>query len=381
MALCRRFGISPATGYRWLKRVTKEGLERATARVGRPGGAQGRRRLCWQDQVLSLRERHPTWGPRKLLVLLRRQHRRAKLPSERTVCRLLLAAGRVPRRQQRCRPGPILPAGRGTKPRCSNQVWTIDFKGHFHTGDGALCRPLTVRDLFSRYLLLCEQVAEPSERAVRRALLPCFRRYGLPRVIRVDNGGPFAGVGALGLSSLSVWWLRLGIAVEFTRPGKPQDNGAHEQMHRVLKAETARPPQANLPAQARALKSFQRRYNEQRPHEALGQRTPAQVYRPGTRAYAPPAPCQYPQRWEVRRVSSGGYTKWLGRVRLIGRAFTHEQIGLKPTKDPTAQAGSRVVEVYLGPQLIGTLHSGDAAGLRPAQWKRASAPQPIPKVS
>ena len=172
----------------------------------------------------------------------------------------------------------------------------MDFKGHFRVGSGQRCQPLTVRDEYSRYLLVVEHQDALSEELVRARTLLAFRRYGRPKAIRVDNGAPFGGRGALGLTRLSVWWHRLGIEVQFIRRAKPQDNGAHEQMHKVLKAETARPAAASLAAQQRRLDRWRRLYNEQRPHESLDDCSPAQIYRHSRRRYRgdPPAGARVP---------------------------------------------------------------------------------------
>ena len=170
---------------------------------------------------------------------------------------------------------------------------------------------------------------------------------------------------------MSVWWWRLGIAVEFTRPGHPQDNGAHEQMHRVLKRETAQPPAATLRAQAARFTKFVRHYNEERWHEALGQRTPASCYRPNPRPYRPPAPLVYPKAWPTRRVMIGGRVFWQGRARVIGRAFQGEWLGFKARPQPGPKdAPPRVVEVYLGSLLLGELHADDPGGLRAVRWRK-----------
>jgi hypothetical protein len=203
----------------------------------------------------------------------------------------------------------------------------------------------------------------------------------LPKVIRVDNGAPFGGRGALGLTRLSVWWLRLGIEVEFTRPAKPQDNGAHEQMHRVLKAETASPPAATLALQAKRFEQFRRCYNDERPHQGIELQLPSALYRPRRRGYREPKALQYPASYEVKRVKSGGRIRWHGRERLIGRAFAGQEIGLKPLAQTGADGmgqglevteveggATAAAEVYLGEQLIGVLRVTDEGGMRPAQW-------------
>jgi transposase InsO family protein len=261
--------------------------------------------------------------------------------------------------------------------RC-NEVWTIDFKGHFRTGDGRRCDPLTLRDLHSRFVLLIKHVAAQSEAAVRLEMKACFARYGLPRVLRMDNGAPFGNRGPRGLSRLSVWWLRLGIEVEFTRPARPQDNGGHEQMHRVLKERTAQPPAATLAQQGRRLEAFRREYNEERPHESLAMRCPAHCYRSSRRVYREPAALRYPALWQPVRVMVGGRIFWQGRVRVIGRAFQKEIIGLKPTRGGPKSSGE-VVEVYLGKLLLGQLHANDAGGLRAVRWRPREAKPSKPR--
>jgi putative transposase len=270
----------------------------------------------------------------------------------------------VKKPQRRARRGPVLPWRGLHAPKGCNELWTIDFKGWFRTGDGRRCEPLTVRDLFSRFVLAVVLLPNQSDAAVRRAMRQVFRRYGLPKVIRVDNGAPFGGKGALGLSRLSAWWLRLGIAVEFVRPAHPQDNGAHEQMHRVLRADVATPPAPSLAAQKRRITFWIDCYNHKRPHEALGQRVPAQIYWPSNRPVPEQLPpMSYPCAWDRRRVRNRGHIKWQGRERFVGRAFVGELVGLKRTTEG-------VHEVYLDSHLIGLLYDRDLAGMRPASIAR-----------
>jgi transposase InsO family protein len=368
--LCGRFGISRMSGYRWVAHFEAGGRADLADRARGPKPKEaGERTRRWREAVLALRHQHRYWGAKKIRAQLVRQHPRARLPSERTIARMLRERGLVAIRKRRRQPGPLVPALIRTEPERCNGVWTVDFKGHFKTGDGTLCRPLTVRDLYSRYLLLVEHVEQPSDGAVRKAMEPCFRRCGLPRVIRVDNGAPFASSGgALNLSALSVWWTRLGIGVEFTRRGKPQDNGAHEQMHRVLKQETARPPARTLAEQGERMRDFVTDYNEVRPHQALAMRRPAEIYRKSPRIYAAPCALNYRATWQTRRVTTQGVIKWAGRIWHIGRAFARERIGLKSILGP-AQA-PQVVDVYLGRQLIGQLHRDELSGMRPAQRRK-----------
>ena len=198
-------------------------------------------------------------------------------------------------------------------------------------------------------------------------------KWGLPKIIRVDNGGPFASVGAAGLSRLSAWWTVLGIGVEFIAPGHPEQNGAHEQMHGVLKAETTRPVSTTKRAQQRRMNRWLGIYNQQRPHEALGQRTPAERYRRSGREYRQAKQPVYPAYWETRRVRSNGQIRWQGRLRFAGEAFVGWRLGLKPL-----QGGNR--EVYLGSVLVGELRASDAGGLRPTAYVRQRPTNPTQKV-
>jgi putative transposase len=227
---------------------------------------------------------------------------------------------------------------------------------------------LTVRDLHSRFILLIKHVPAQREAAVRRALRACFMRYGLPVAMRADNGAPFGSRGPRGLSRLSVWWLKLGIEVEFSRPARPQDNGAHEQMHRILKERTTQPPAPTLAAQSRRMAQFQREYNEDRPHEARRMRCPQECYRPSGRRYREPHPHRYPKPWSTARVMIGGRIIWQGRTRVIGRAYEKEIIGLKPRPGGPKSSG-KVVEVYWGKLLLGELHTNDSGGIRAARWR------------
>jgi len=358
--LCREFGISRRTGYKWVTRYRATGFEGLRERSRRPGHCARSKPAHWKKRVIELRKRRPHWGARKLHWRLRQLHPRARLPSVRTIHRWLLQSGLVLRRQRRARPGPPVPYAGLTHPMRLHQVWTVDFKGWFRTRDGQRQEPLSVREAHRRYLLELRLLDDQSDEAVRRAMTKVFRREGLPRIIRVDNGVPFAGKGALGLTRLSVWWLCLGIRVEFTRRARPGDNAAHEQMHSRYQAEVACKPLSNRKAQQRRTDAWRHDYNHHRPHEALGQRTPAHFYKPSPR----PLPQRlraprYPQTWLSRRVRPHGDIKWKGQLRFIGRAFVGQSVGLK--------ALSAVHwAVHLGSLLIGELHSNDQTGMRPS---------------
>jgi putative transposase len=355
-AICRRHGISRQTGYKWWRRFKRFGRAGLRERSRRPHRLAGQWPRWCHQVVQALRRRRRSWGAKKLCWALRQRFPRRRLPCPRTLERWLPPRVTVARRRR----GPVLVAMVRRRADRPNAVWTLDFKGWFRTADGTRIEPLTVRDLHSRYVLLVRHLAGTSDRQGREALAGVFRQSGLPGCIRTDNGPPFGGNGALGLSTLSVWLLRLGVQIEFTRPAQPQDNGAHEQMHRVLKAETARPPAATAAAQHQRFQRWRRVYNQERPHEALGMRVPADLYRPSSRALPSRLPeWGYPRALPRRRVSSGGWIGWRGRRRLIGRAFAGERIALRPLGPMHA--------VWLGPHLLGHLHPDDPGGLRPAR--------------
>jgi transposase len=361
--LYHRFGFCRALAYKLWARYQGGGWGAlAEAKRGpRQRGGQWRK---WTPVVLALRKREPSWGPKKLRYTLAKEFGRQRLPSLRTMARMLQAAGcSRPHKPA----GPSLPRPELTQPRRCNEVWTIDFKGHFYTEDGARCLPLTVRDLHSRFLLLVQHVV-PSQRAIQRALRRLFRRHGVPQVLRVDNGKPFGGEGARGLTALSVWWIRLGIQVEFILPRQPQENGAHEQMHAVLKAQTARPPAPNLRAQAARFRAFRAWYNERRMHERHA-KPPAEIYRAKPGLVPQIRPLHYPAGWIRKRVSDRGLIRWAGRVRMIGRAFRDEYVGLEIIARPKTPKGL-AVRVYLGSMLLGELHAADRGGLRAARYRR-----------
>lgn len=368
-AICHAFNISRKTGYKWRRRFQQAGGPGLQDRSRKPM----RLRHCaphWRQRLLALRRQRPTWGARKLHWALRQGWPRARLPTVRTLHQWLLAAGLVRVGQQRARRGPVRIRPKKVPARRPNDVWTVDFKGPIRTGDRTWLEPLTVRDLAARYSLAIRHLGAMDETHVRRAMQRVFRRHGLPRAIQVDNGPPFGGQGPLGLTRLSVWWLRLGIQVQFGRPACPQDNAAHEQWHSVLKAETARPPAATARAQQARFDRFLTDYNEQRPHESLGMRTPAELYRPSQRRWLPRLPSsRYPSSWPRLLVGPKGCVWWAHRQRLIGRAFAQQSIGLRP-------AGAGQWRVYLDRRLLGLLVAGDRAGLRPVQWRRPSPARP-----
>jgi putative transposase len=238
-----------------------------------------------------------------------------------------------------------------------NDVWTVDFKGWFRTANGQRVCALTVRDLATRYVLVIQHVERGTERRLRAIFTRLFKRYGLPRAIRSDNGPPFGGEGPRGWTSLSVWWAQLGIEVEHGRPACPQDNAEHEQMHQVLHKETATPAAPTRAAQQRRFDRWRNTYNRWRPHQSLGMHPPIAMYRRSTR-------CLQLQTWpthhpecETKQTDPRGRIHWRSHPRHIGRAFANQIVALK-----TVRRG--VVEVYFGPHLLGELHANDSRGIR-----------------
>jgi len=363
--LCREAGISRKTGFKWLSRFQAFGGPGLHDCSRRPKSSPHRTPARWRKAIAQVRRTHPHWGSKKIHAHLRQKHPRARLPKARTITQWLHRLGLARRRRVWARRGPQLPHRALTIPQASNDVWTVDFKGWFRTLDGQRVDPLTVRDLFSRFILgirLLPQRHEP----VRLYFQGLFAGYGQPKVIRVDHGAPFAGDGALDLSRLSAWWLRLGIAVEFTGRARPQDNGAHEQMHRVYQAELASPPAATPRGQQWRTTRWIAYYNQERPHEALDQRVPAALYRKSRRRFrGRMLQPTYPHAWLKRRVTASGYIRWRRRLRVIGRAFGGQDVGFKPL-------AAGVHEVYFERHLIGLLVDTDPGGLRPAQWSKAA---------
>ena len=322
--LSRTYGISCKTGHKWVQRFLAGGVaaleDRSHARQDRAGRVPAE----MERRLRAARRVHPTWGPKKLRAWLAAAEPGTDWPAESTIGEVLRRAGLTQPRAQ-----PKRPAARPAAPEVPNALWTIDYKGQFRTGDGVWLYPLTVQDAHSRYLLGCAGHRRVSGPATRATLQKVFREHGLPERLRSDNGSPFASVGAGRLSKLAAWWLKLGIELERIQPGKPQQNGRHERMHRVLKAETARPPAANRRRQQERFDRFRDEYNLVRPHEALAQRTPASAHARSAREYPERVPDpEYPLHWERRRVRRDGSLKFQGRQPHLSEALAGEAVGL-----------------------------------------------------
>jgi transposase InsO family protein len=330
--LCDRYGISRKTGYKWIHRYATAGVAGLTERSSRPRHSPQATAATVVRAIVELRKRYPTWGGKKILAVLREREPTWTLPAVSTANDVLKHAGLVvARRHRRPRGHPGYLARPVTAP---NQVWTADFKGQFRTRDARLCYPLTICDAFSRFVVRCDALVAPTTADTIQRFRRAFAEYGLPERIRTDNGEPFAAASLGRLSRLSVWWIRLGIHPELIAPASPQQNGAHERMHRTLKAETTRPPAAHRQAQQQRFRTFRQRYNVDRPHETLGQQPPARLYTASSRPLPTAlAPLVYPGHWEVRRVHHPGAMSWHSRNIVISTVLLGEEIGLEPIDD------------------------------------------------
>jgi len=343
--ICERFGVSRAKGYKWLRRYNEHG----------PAGLEDLRPVAHSiphrtadavvDRVVAMRKAHPFDGPRKLRARLLTLDPSLPVPAASTIGEILDRYGLIRPRRARLRvpphPSPLEP--------CShpNDLWCVDFKGHFACGDGTRCYPLTISDAASRYLIQCEAMTEPREGPVRPHFERAFREFGLPDRIRSDNGPPFASKAIGGLSRLSVWWIQLGIVPERIEPGQPQQNGRHERMHRTLKEQTASPPMPTIADQQRCFDRFRHDYNDHRPHEALSMTPPASHYEPSLRPMPdrPRAP-EYGDELTVRQVAPNGRISWKGSSLRLTRLLVGQPVGLKAIDNDEW-------ELFYGPLLIG----------------------------
>ncbi len=343
--LCRRFDISRKTAYKWLERWEQEGPPGLADRSSRPHSCAHATPRLIVEAVVALRRRHPLSSAKKICWYLERQHPEWPLPSRGTIHNVLRRHNLVPRRRRsprRWHPG--RPTSLASGP---NSLWTADFKGQFRLGSGAYCYPLTLQDTSTRFLLTCHGLPAPTIEATQPLFERAFRAYGLPERIRTDNGAPFAS-NALGrLSRLSVWFVQLRIWPEFIEPGKPHQNGRHENMHGTLKKHTARPPERSFAAQQRRFDAFRREFNTVRPHEALTGAVPADHYRRSSRPLPRHLePLTYPGHFEVRYVSRNGGIRWNKRWVCVSHLLMEQHVGLEAIDDS-------LWNVYFGPIWLG----------------------------
>ncbi len=351
--LCRDLGISRKTGYKYLERYEAEGLDGLKDRSHAAHHQPNKTRSLITELIIEERQKHPSWGPVTLLARLAGRYPQVKdWPAVSTVGEILKREGLIqPRRKRRQVPLKLHPLSHAEKP---NDLWCIDFKGHFTVANGRRCDPLTISDAVSRYLLACQSVQKTDSVNVQKAFERVFHEFGMPVAIRSDNGPPFASRGLAGLTPLAVWLLKLGIHLERIEPGKPYQNGRHERMHLTLKQHTALPPRSSLQAQQKAFDEFRKEYNEVRPHHALDLKTPAAVHEISNREFPKRIePVEYWTNMETFTVSDEGNIRYgTHRVFLApslrGENIALEEISERHRRIRFAGAALGVLDVYTG---------------------------------
>ncbi len=335
--LCSYYGISRKTGYKWLDRYRQGGIEALDNHSRAPHNHPHEISPQVKESILAIKKRFSKWGAPKIRSRLERIHPNwSSYPAVSTIGLFLHKQGLTSSRKRRRKATPTeLPLTSGLY---SNQVWCADFKGHFKTGDGSRCNPLTVSDHASRYLLCCRHLERMSYELVKMRFERVFREHGLPEVIRTDNGIPFSSHGLGGLSRLSYWWIRLGIHPERIEPGHPEQNGRHERMHKTLKDHTARPPAKTLKQQQRWFNEFCAEYNEHRPHEALDMCTPSQCYSGSIREFPSRlSQVSYPDYTQIRRVYPHGDIMYFGKRLFVTESLRGEYVGIEQIDEDASQ--------------------------------------------
>jgi transposase InsO family protein len=331
--LCQEFGISRKTGYKFWERYQAQGLDGLRDASRAPKRSPRKTSAELEQLLIEARKAHPNWGAKTLRDVLQREHQELRIPCAWTIGGILKRHGLTKTRRRSPSRHPF-PSGL-TSPQAPNDVWAMDYKGQFRLGSGKYCYPLTASDLLSRYLLATEALESTDHDGAREVCERVFREYGLPLVIRTDNGPPFATQGLASLSKLSAWWMRLGIVHERIEPAHPEQNGIHERMHRTLKAETTRPARANMLAQQERFDEFRTEFNERRPHQALEMKRPAEVYQHSERPLPDPLPdLTYPLHDDVLVVSKAGHIR-LPRARsvFISAALAGHAVGVRERVD------------------------------------------------
>jgi putative transposase len=361
--LCIAFGVSEKTGHKWISRFRVEGDAGLADRPHAPHTVPHRVPLDVRRDITKLREKHPTWGPRKLRAVLDRRSPRISWPAASTIGELLRSEGLVRSRKRR-RQSFGLPIDAGlTVASAPNEVWTTDFKGEFRLRSGPYCYPLTVLDQKSRFLIGTTALTSTATIPSRIVFERHFDEFGLPLVIRSDNGSPFASGNSIGhLSALSVWWIRLGIRPERIQPAHPQQNGQHERMHKTLKAEATRPSSESFIEQQQRFEQFRFEYNNDRPHEALNQTTPASCYTKSPRKYSSHLPeFSYPPQCDVRVVGSNGMACFQGKYFFLTTALSRYEVGFEEADDD-------LWTVSFGPLSLGSYDSTSNTFIEDVQW-------------
>ncbi len=332
--LCQEYGISRKTGYKFRDRYLAHGVRGLVDMSKRPQYHPHRTQDTTEKLIVKLRKIKPTWGPKKLRARLALDNPGIQIPSVSTIDAILNRYGVVKQPTKRKRYNRAQPTGPLHQSHAPNEIWCVDFKGQFRLGNRTYCYPLTITDHYSRFILGCEALESTATDAVWSSFERVFQCYGLPRVIRSDNGVPFSSRSMNGWSQLSVWWLRLGIDLERIEPGHPEQNGRHERMHWTLKREATRPASPSLFHQQARFDHFRHEFNHYRPHEALNMRMPSAFYTKSDRAYPKELPeLDYPLHDIVRTVHDCGTVHIQKRIKFyLSAALAGEELGLKEIK-------------------------------------------------
>jgi transposase InsO family protein len=330
--LSTKFSVSRKTIYKWINRYFDEGVggleEKSRAAHNHPNET-GSEKI---DRIVDYKLNHRTWGPKKIIDCLKKKYPEETWPSASTAGDWLkkkdLVKNRKPRKHVHQYQDHFIEC---TKP---NDVWSADYKGQFYTRDKKVCYPLTVTDNYSRYLIACDGLEGPRYFETKACFERIFREYGLPDAIRTDNGVPFAGLSIGGLSRLSIWWIQLGIIPERIKPGKPQQNGRHERMHRTLKGDTINPETKDIIDQQKKFDFFRIEYNTDRPHESIGMKRPGELYKRSNRSFPDSIkPIEYPDNFQIRCVKSCGQISFEGNRYYVSEMLFGDKVGLKEISD------------------------------------------------
>jgi putative transposase len=362
-SVCRRYGVSRKTGYKWLARHAAGGLVALESRPPVALHPAGRVALELEDLIVELRREY-LWGPKKLRVLLAPRWS-GKLPSESTIGLVLNRRGLIRPKRRRV----AARRGEGGPLRCDapNDLWCTDFKGHFRLGDGTRCHPFTLTDCCSRYMLRCRALTNEKGDGVRRELEQAFAEFGMPERLRSDNGPPFGAQAPGGLSRNAIWLIQLGITPEFIEPGHPEQNGRHERFHGTLKDATASPPKQTQAEQQQAFDHFGREYNDVRPHEALGQVPPKRRYEPSPRGFTGKLRMPEYEEAQVRSTSTKGEVSFKGKIFSVGTLLAKQPVAFREVEDG-------VHEVRYGSHCLGYFLERDK---KPRLRPERPAPGPI----
>lgn len=365
--VCRSCGITEQTGHKWLTRFGAGGPAALADRSHAPHAPAHQVAPPLVREILALREAQPNWGARKLRDVLRREQPAHAWPAPSTITTLLKRAGLIVPRRRTPRERAAWAHTHLTQPTAPNEVWAADFKGEFSLQRGPYCYPLTISDLHSRYVLAVDGLSSTASEPAQARCQRCFEQYGLPQVIRTDNGVPFGAPCALGgLSALAVWWIRLGIRPERIEKGAPQQNGEHERMHRTLKADATRPPSASFEAQQHRFDAWRRTFNERRPHEALHGARPVDHYHPSPRPYPRRLPMlEYPADVALRRVNAVGRIRWRGQSVFLSSVLATEYVSLTETAEEEWT-------IAFGPLTLGTYSPQTFAFTEALAWTPSS---------